>query len=78
MSRWPNADHWADNDPDLDFLHEMASRLSAAPPLADVLKLVVVFATGVVKCDSCFVYVLEKDDLVLRASKNPHPRSSIA
>jgi signal transduction protein with GAF and PtsI domain len=73
MSRWPNADHWADDDPDLDFLHEMASRLSHAPPLADVLKHVVGFATSVVKCDSCFVYVLEKDDLVLRASKNPHP-----
>lgn len=23
-------------------------------------------------CDSCFVYVLDKDKLVLRASKNPH------
>jgi uroporphyrinogen-III synthase len=26
-----------------------------------------------VKCDSCFVYILENDELVLRASKNPHP-----
>ena len=26
----------------------------------------------VIKCDSCFVYVLENDQLVLRASKNPH------
>jgi uroporphyrinogen-III synthase len=26
----------------------------------------------VVQCDSCFVYVLENQDLVLRASKNPH------
>jgi signal transduction protein with GAF and PtsI domain len=26
-----------------------------------------------VKCDSCLIYVLEGDDLVLRASKNPHP-----
>ncbi len=25
------------------------------------------------KCDSCLVYVLEGDDLVLRASKNAHP-----
>jgi uroporphyrinogen-III synthase len=29
----------------------------------------------VLKCDSCFVYVLENDDLVLRASKNPHPEA---
>ena len=25
------------------------------------------------QCDSCFVYVLDQGDLVLRASKNPHP-----
>ena len=59
MTKWPHTDHWADDDPDLDFLHEMASRLSAAPPLAEVLKHVVEFATSVVSCDSCFVYVLE-------------------
>ncbi|HXJ87919.1 MAG TPA: ANTAR domain-containing protein [Candidatus Binatia bacterium] len=30
------------------------------------------FVTSMVECDSCFVYVLEGDELVLRASKNPH------
>jgi len=30
------------------------------------------FVAEVVKCDSCFIYVLEQDELVLRASKNPH------
>jgi putative methionine-R-sulfoxide reductase with GAF domain len=45
----------------------------AAAPLKEVLAEVVRFATSVVKCDACFVYVLEKDALVLRASKNPHP-----
>jgi uroporphyrinogen-III synthase len=38
-----------------------------------VLRQVVAFATSIVKCDSCFVYVLEDDELVLRASRNPHP-----
>ncbi len=33
---------------------------------------VVEFVAAVVNCDSCFVYVLEENDLVLRASKNPH------
>lgn len=28
--------------------------------------------SSVVPCDSCFIYVLEDDDLVLRASKNAH------
>jgi uroporphyrinogen-III synthase len=31
------------------------------------------FASALVKCDSCLIYVLEDDELVLRASKNPHP-----
>jgi uroporphyrinogen-III synthase len=30
------------------------------------------FAANLVECDSCFVYILEEDELVLRASKNPH------
>jgi signal transduction protein with GAF and PtsI domain len=56
----------------VDFLHEIGSRMAAAEPLEDVLGRVVDFTTAVVKCDSCFVYVLEDGDLVLRASKNPH------
>jgi uroporphyrinogen-III synthase len=38
-----------------------------------VLGQVVNFVASLVKCDSCFIYVLEGNDLVLRASKNPHP-----
>jgi uroporphyrinogen-III synthase len=58
---------------DVDFLHEIGSRVAAAAdPLHEVLRRVVDFASAVVKCDSCFVYVLEGDELVLRASKNPH------
>ena len=34
---------------------------------------VVEFASALVKCDSCLIYILEGDELVLRASKNPHP-----
>ena len=36
---------------------------------------VVDFVTSVVACDSCFVYVLEGDALILRASKHPHPEA---
>ena len=38
-----------------------------------VLRELVDFATSVVQCDSCFIYVLEENELVLRASKNQHP-----
>lgn len=46
-----------------------------AAPLQQVLAELVDFTTSVLKCDSCFVYVLENDELVLRASKNPHPEA---
>lgn len=62
-------------NPDVDFLHKMGSRLAVADPLHDVLALVVEFVSAVVKCDSCFIYALENDELVLRASKNPHPEA---
>src|SRR5579884_3707863 len=45
----------------------------ASDPLPVVLNRVVQFVSALVKCDSCFLYVLENDELVLRASKNPHP-----
>jgi len=46
--------------------------MAAADPLHEVLVQVLDFAIGLVKCDSCFIYLLENDELVLRASKNPH------
>ena len=60
-------------DSDLKLLHGIAQRMAGAAPLSEVLADVVEFATAVVKCDSCFVYILEKDELILKASKNPHP-----
>jgi uroporphyrinogen-III synthase len=58
---------------DLDLLHEIGRRIAAADPLHAVLARVVEFVSTVVACDSCFIYVLDEDDLVLRASKTPHP-----
>jgi signal transduction protein with GAF and PtsI domain len=69
MSSSPLADH----NPEVDVLHEIGSRLAAAGPLHEVLDHVVSLITTLVRCDSCFVYVLEEKELVLRASKNPHP-----
>jgi len=56
----------------IDFLHEIGSRMAASDPLHTVLNRIVDFACSLIQCDSCFVYVLENDQLVLRASKNPH------
>lgn len=60
-------------DSHVDVLHEISVRLNAADGFHEVLSRVVDFASALVKCDSCLVYVLEGDELVLRASKNPHP-----
>jgi uroporphyrinogen-III synthase len=49
--------------------------MAAEVPFDEVLNEVVNFAKSVVTCDSCFVYLLEGDELVLRASKNSHPEA---
>ena len=60
-------------DLQVDLLHEIGVRLANADGFHEVLARVVEFASALVKCDSCLVYVLEGEELVLRASKNPHP-----
>lgn len=57
---------------EIDFLHEISSRIAAADSLHLVLDRIVSFISSVIPCDSCFIYVLEGDSLVMRASKNPH------
>ena len=58
---------------DVEFLHEVGSLLASAEPLGAVLDRVVTFINEVIGADSVFVYVLEGDELVLSASKNPRP-----
>src|SRR5712671_2761203 len=60
-------------DSNVDLLHEIGVRLATADEFHDVLTRVVEFASALVKCDSCLIYVLEGEELVLRASKNAHP-----
>jgi len=59
---------------DIECLHDISSRIAAADPFHTVLSRIVSVVSSLVQCDSCFIYVLNQDDeLVLRASKNPHP-----
>jgi|SRR5581483_5919065 len=57
----------------VDLLHEIGRRMAGADMLHDVLERIVTLVSSEVECDSCFIYILEGDELVLRASKNPHP-----
>jgi signal transduction protein with GAF and PtsI domain len=59
-------------DSHVEVLHHTVSRIAAADDFHQALDRVLDFAVEVVKCDSCFIYVLQGSDLVLRASKNPH------
>jgi uroporphyrinogen-III synthase len=64
----------ATRDADVDLLHDLGSSIASGgqDPLHEVLEKVLEFAVALVKCDSCFIYVQELEELVLRASKNPH------
>lgn len=55
-----------------EVLHEISSSLVSSDPLHVVLYRIVTLVTAVIPCDSCFLYTLEGDKLILRASKNPH------
>ena len=60
------------DDSHVEVLHHTVSRIAAADGFHQALDRVLDFAVDLVKCDSCFIYVLSGEDLVLRASKNPH------
>jgi signal transduction protein with GAF and PtsI domain len=59
-------------DSQVNVLHQSVSRIAAADGFHQALDRVLDFAIDLVKCDSCFIYVLAGEDLILRASKNPH------
>jgi hypothetical protein len=53
---------------DIDLLHEIGRRMAAADPLHEVLIRIIDMVTVAVRCDSCFLYVLEKMECPA-----PHP-----
>jgi signal transduction protein with GAF and PtsI domain len=61
-----------DESTEVDGLHDIASRITAGDSLHNVLERVLEFISWIAKFDSCFVYVLEGNELVLRASPNSH------
>lgn len=56
----------------VEFLHEIGSRMAAADPFHAILDRIVEFVSTIIPCDSCFIYSLDDNRLVLRASRNPH------
>jgi signal transduction protein with GAF and PtsI domain len=62
----------SEDSQDVEFLHKIGSRMAAADSLDSILQHILDFIADLVRCDSCLVYVLEGEQLVLSASKNPH------
>src|SRR2546425_11959546 len=59
-----------------EILHKISDTVSGNLDLDAVLQDIVDIAGEVTKADSCLIYLLNsrRDELVLRASKNPHPK----
>jgi uroporphyrinogen-III synthase len=65
--------HGARQSSAIELMHAIGRRMASSDPLHSVLDHIVSFIEALLRCDSCFLYVLEGNQLVLRASKNPHP-----
>lgn len=57
----------------VESLHEIGRQLAGDDELQTVLTGIVELITAVIQCDSCFIYIVESEELALRASKNSHP-----
>jgi signal transduction protein with GAF and PtsI domain len=61
---------------ELRILHEISQSISCSLDLDQVLRQIIDLVVDVTRGDSCLLYLLDEtgDFLILRASKNPHPR----
>jgi len=59
-----------------DVLHRISESISSTLDLEAVLKHIVEVVVEVTKADACLLYLLSesREELILRASKNPHPK----
>ena len=61
---------------EVEILHRISESISSTLDLEAVLKHIVEMVVEVTKADACLLYLLSerRDELELRASKNPHPK----
>ncbi len=61
---------------EVEVLHRISESISSTLDLEAVLKQIVEVVVEVTKADACLLYLLSdrRDELILRASKNPHPK----
>lgn len=59
---------------ELRILRQIISTISYNLDLKDVLEHIVEVVSETTAADSCFLYLISDGELILRASKNPHPK----
>lgn len=61
---------------EVEVLHRISESISSTLDLEAVLRHIVEVVVEVTKADACFLYLISenREELVLRASKNPHPK----
>lgn len=61
---------------EVEVLHKISDSISSTLDLETVLSHIVEVVTEVTKADACLLYLLSdsREELILRASKNPHPK----
>jgi signal transduction protein with GAF and PtsI domain len=61
---------------ELKILHQISTTISSTLDLDEVLQQIIDLVIDVTRGDSCLLYLLDETEefLILRASKNPHPR----
>lgn len=65
----------AKKNQELKILKQIIETISYNLDLEEVLKRIVEIVTDTTKANSCFLYLKDDGRLVLRASKNPHPKA---
>jgi uroporphyrinogen-III synthase len=60
---------------ELMILSEIIGTISYNLDLKEVLDRIITIVSALTKADSCFLYLISDGSLVLRASKNPHPKA---
>jgi signal transduction protein with GAF and PtsI domain len=61
---------------EVDVLHRISESISSTLDLESVLRHIVEVVVEATNCDACLLYLLSdsREELILRASKNPHPK----
>ncbi len=67
--------HPAGQYDELQVLYTISDTISTNLDLDDVFRKIIQLVEGITKADACLLYLLMDDQLVLRASRHPHPEA---